>query len=153
VTKKEQLARVEADLGRGHTYPALQRLASMVANYPDDLDVRAMRAAVNRRIGNSAEAGRWGFLTEDVTPEEIAAFERAFRQPTGRLAALRWSGHTRALGPSAAARLHDLRAHSDEPPEETFADKAVPIGCVVLLLLVVLGVLVLAVIGLISLIR
>lgn len=62
VTKGAQLARVEADLAHGHTHPALQRLANLTALFPDDLDIRATRAKVNRQIGNMAEAGRWGFL-------------------------------------------------------------------------------------------
>ena len=77
VAKKEQLERVEADLARGHTHPALQRLANLIGRFPEDLDIRARRAAVNRQIGNPAEAGRWGFLTEVVTVDEVAAFERA----------------------------------------------------------------------------
>lgn len=55
----------------------MQRLASLTAAYPDDLDLRAERAALYRQVGNLVEAGRWGFLTEDATTEtEIAAFEK-----------------------------------------------------------------------------
>ncbi|MET7427140.1 DUF6584 family protein [Dactylosporangium sp. NPDC005555] len=65
-----------ADLRRGHYHPAMQRLESLTAAYPDDLDLRAERAALYRQVGNLVEAGRWGFLTEDATETEIAAFEK-----------------------------------------------------------------------------
>ena len=52
------LARVDADLAHGLGHPAMQRLASLIAECPDDLDLRARRAGVNRQIGNLVEAGR-----------------------------------------------------------------------------------------------
>jgi hypothetical protein len=81
MTRHDVVRRVEADLRRGHTHLALQRLATLGATYPDDLTIRARRAEVYRRVGNWVEAGRWGFLTEDVTEAEIAAFERAHPHP------------------------------------------------------------------------
>jgi hypothetical protein len=155
VNKQEQLARVEADLARGHTYPALQRLANLTGLYPDDLDLRARRAAVFRQIGNLEAAGRWGFLTEDVTGEETAAFERAFWNPADRLRALRLS-HDPApgLGPLAATRFEELRRVAKQPyapPSPSKGEKVgLTIGCG-LFVAFVLGVLVLAVIGGISL--
>jgi hypothetical protein len=41
---------------------------------------------------NRVEAGRWGFLAEDVQPSELAAFARAHRTARARL---------RVLGPGA----------------------------------------------------
>lgn len=155
--KQERLARVAADLARGHTHPALQRLANLTALFPDDLEIRAERAAVNRQIGNVAEAGRWGFLTESVSHDEIAAFERAFRLPSERLGALRLRGEPwDRLGPLAAERLRDLTSRAGQPlmagsnrPGESVA---LGLGCGALLL-AVLAVLGLAVVGFISLIR
>jgi hypothetical protein len=159
VRKDEQLAKVAADLARGHTHPALQRLANLTALFPDDLDIRACRAAVNRQIGDAAGAGRWGFLTEQVSPNEVAAFERAFGDPADRLRALRLHRHPGArLGPLAADRLQDLVRRAKAAGgaarlrRATPMDTVVPVlGCaaVVTLVLAVLG---LALIGLISLV-
>ena len=107
--KDEVLARADADLARGLIHPAMQRLASLTAAYPDDLNIRARRAALNRQVGNLAEAGRWGYLTEDVTADEIAAFERAQRSGWARLSMLRLrSDPTQHLGPSARQRFVTL---------------------------------------------
>jgi hypothetical protein len=156
VTKQEQLGRVDADLARGHTHPALQRLANLIGRFPDDLDIRAKRAAVNRQIGNPAEAGRWGYLSEIVTAEEVAAFERAFPVAAVRLRALKLSRDPAGrLGPLAAQRLRDLSRQAREPlpaPDRPL-DTLIPLlGCIVLLVTVV-AVIGLAVIGLLSLIR
>jgi hypothetical protein len=85
VPKRDVLARVDRDLALGHVHPAMQRLASLVAAHPDDLELRARRAALNRQIGNLVEAGRWGFLTEEVTEAELRAFERAWPSTRTRL--------------------------------------------------------------------
>jgi len=112
------LARVEADLRRGHSHPAMQRLASLTATYPDDLDVRAARAALCRQVGNIAEAGRWGFLTEDISRAELAAFERAYPAAWARLRALRLvADPTDRIGPAARDRLTRLTTQAaGEPP-------------------------------------
>jgi hypothetical protein len=107
--KSETLRRVDADLARGHTHLAQQRLASLLAVHPRDLALRARRAEVYRRVGDWAQAGRWGFLTEEASPAEIAAFERALRSPSARLRALRLDGDPfRDLGPLARERYLDL---------------------------------------------
>lgn len=116
--KSDVLARVNADLDRGHTHLALQRLASLTAEYPDDLEIRARRAVLHRQVGNFPEAGRWGFLTEDVEPSEVAAFERAHRKPWARLHAFNLHADpTPALGPLARERLARLieRAEREGP--------------------------------------
>ncbi len=112
------LARVEADLRRGHSHPAMQRLASLTAAYPDDLDVRAARAALYRQVGNVVEAGRWGFLTEDASGSELAAFDRAYPAAWARLRALRLvADPTDRIGPAARARLNRLTTQAaGEPP-------------------------------------
>jgi hypothetical protein len=109
VPTDDVLARVERDLARGFTYPALQRLASLTEAHPDDLDLRARRAAVNRQIGNRVEAGRWGFLTEEVTDAEVAAFERAWPKAWARLMVLKVrSDPSQHIGDRARRRLAGL---------------------------------------------
>ena len=120
VGKDDVLARVERDLAQGHTYPALRRLVSLTSTYPDDPELRARRAAVNRRIGNLAEAGRWGFLTDDISTEELIAFERAWREPASRLAALNLTFYpVDALGSEAAQRLTELTEAANQRPGPT----------------------------------
>ncbi|MBN1170684.1 MAG: hypothetical protein JXA67_00750 [Micromonosporaceae bacterium] len=160
MARADVLARIEQDLDRGHTHPAMQRLASLVAAYPDDLDLRARRAALNRQIGNPVEAGRWGYLTENATDTEIRAFEQAIRPATRRLSCLRLPRDLRDhLGPAGRQRLttlieqveHDQgapvafvdgRPHSKRP--DTWGGR---LGCVAFGLLI-LAVLALIVIGL-----
>ncbi|MEU5781323.1 DUF6584 family protein [Micromonospora lupini] len=109
MAREHVLAKVEADLRRGHVHPAMQRLASLNAAYPDDLELRSRRAALYRQLGNVAEAGRWGFLTEDASAQEIAAFERSYPQAWQRLRVLRVTADpTDRLGPMAGARLARL---------------------------------------------
>lgn len=103
------LARVKQDLALGHTYTATQRLRTLVAIHPDDLELREMLATVYRQTGNLAEAGRWAFLCADISPEELLAFERANPDPWLRLRMLRWAGDASVLPTDAArARLTSL---------------------------------------------
>jgi hypothetical protein len=110
MAKPDVLAKVDADLDRGHTHLAAQRLNSLIAEDPYDLGLRSRLAAVHRRTGNFAEAGRWGYLTEDVTEAEITAFAKAYyRSASDQLRALTLRGETpRGLGPLAEARLAAL---------------------------------------------
>lgn len=111
MAKTDVLARVKQDLAVGHTYSATQRLRTLVAIEPDDLELREMLASVYRQTGNLVESGRWAYLTADVSPEEIAAFERANPDPWLRLRMLRWTGDDAALPTEAARqRLHALAA-------------------------------------------
>lgn len=114
------LARVKQDLALGHTYSATQRLRTLVTIHPDDLELREMLATVYRQTGNQAEAGRWAFLTADISPGELAAFERANPDPWLRLRMLRWSGDASALPTDAArARFTTLAtaARRSGPPD------------------------------------
>ncbi|TCB90076.1 hypothetical protein E0H26_27730 [Micromonospora zingiberis] len=125
MAKEQVLAKVAADLRRGHYHPAMQRLASLTAAYPDDLDLRARRAALYRQVGNMVEAGRWGFLTEDAAPEEIAAFERARPAAWARLLMLEVKADTADnLGPAAKDRLTRLieRAGQEGPARVAWTD-------------------------------
>jgi hypothetical protein len=96
MAKTYVLDRVAADLARGFTHPAIQRLSSLVAAYPNDLDLRRRLAAVHRRVGNRIQAGRWDYLTIGADSRDTRAFERAFPSAVTRLRAVRWphrAGH------------------------------------------------------------
>ncbi|MEU8663385.1 DUF6584 family protein [Actinoplanes philippinensis] len=109
MAKLEVLLRVEADLERGRVRSAIQRLAGLISVYPQDLELRARLADACRRAGDLPEAGRWGFLTEDAEPHEIAAFARKNRLATDRLRLLHLHGEEpRGLGPLAQPRYADL---------------------------------------------
>jgi hypothetical protein len=90
MAKPDVLDRVAADLAHGRTQPAIQRLSSLVAVHPTDLELRRRLAALHRMVGNRIEAGRWDYLTPGANRTETAAFERAFPSAGPRLAALRW---------------------------------------------------------------
>lgn len=105
------LARVKQDLALGHTYTAAQRLRTLVAIEPDDPELRRMLASVYRQTGNLVESGRWAFLTAEVTPDELFAFERANPDPWLRLRMLRWDGDQSGLPDDAVrSRLRELTA-------------------------------------------
>ena len=109
--KAEVLDRVAADLARGCTHPAIQRLSSLVAVYPTDLDLRRRLAAAYRRAGNRIQAGRWDYLTIGADRRDTAAFERAFPSAAARLRELHWPHHpARAATAYARARLEKLVA-------------------------------------------
>jgi hypothetical protein len=107
MSKPDVLDRVSMDLAHGHTQPAIQRLSSLVAAHPTDLDLRRRLARLHRMVGNRIEAGRWDYLTPGAGTAEVAAFERAFPSPSRRLAALRWPQWSGARGPGHAARESD----------------------------------------------
>jgi tetratricopeptide (TPR) repeat protein len=108
VAKADVLARVRDDLALGHTYLAIQRLRTLLAVNPNDVEVYRLLASVYRQTGNLVEAGRWAFLTEDLREEELAAFERAHPSPWLRLRLLRWSGEVDGLPEPARGRLRAL---------------------------------------------
>ena len=113
------LARVKQDLALGHTYTATQRLRTLVAIHPTDIELRERLANVYRQTGNLVEAGRWGFLTSDLTQAELVAFERANPDPWLRLRMLRWEGDESDVpDPGARARLRELIAAAERagPP-------------------------------------
>jgi hypothetical protein len=119
VAKADVLARVKQDLAAGHTYLATQRLRTLVASHPDDLEIYRLLAAVYRQTGNLAEAGRWGFLTDEVRPDELAAFARVHADPWSRVRLLRWTGDPATLAGPIQRRLGDLLAEAEGsgPPE------------------------------------
>ncbi|MEU0551089.1 DUF6584 family protein [Micromonospora sp. NPDC005979] len=123
MAKEQVLAKVAADLERGHVHPAMQRLASLTAAYPDDLEVRARRAALYRQVGNVTEAGRWGFLDEDTDAREVTAFEGAYGNAWRRLRALRVTVDPSVrLGPVAGARFARLLEQAGRYGPVTWTD-------------------------------
>ncbi|MBN1171315.1 MAG: hypothetical protein JXA67_04000, partial [Micromonosporaceae bacterium] len=103
MTNARALARVHRDLAAGHPRAAARRLRTMLARDPNNIEIYRLLASIHRLLGDPAEAGRWGFLTDDVTEVEIAAFERAHPQAWIRLRLLGWSGDPAKL-PSDACR-------------------------------------------------
>ncbi|MFT7840062.1 hypothetical protein Q5530_28300 [Saccharothrix sp. BKS2] len=90
---------------------ARQRLVGLVTSFPDRLDLRDRLTQVYRLLGDAAQAGRWSYLSEDRDETEVAAFERAYRTPMARLAALNWTGGERAAAtPVARDRLVALQS-------------------------------------------
>lgn len=83
--------RVEDDLAAGHSFVAIQRLTTLVQENPKDLELRRRLAAIHLATGNFVEAGRWSYLNRGSRDARAtAAFEKAYRDPQARLAALRW---------------------------------------------------------------
>ncbi len=155
MAKTDALARVAADLARGHTQPAIQRLSSLVAVHPTDLDLRLRLAAVHRMVGNRIEAGRWGYLDPSTDPAETAAFEAAFPGGMRRLSALRWPLRSAQAATEYARGRLDVLAAAAKAECGTTADGAervdigTPFGALALFVAIVAAV-VFAVIGAIT---
>jgi hypothetical protein len=123
------LDRVAADLARGLTHAAIQRLSSLVAAYPTDLDLRRRLAAVHRRVGNTVQAGRWDYLTIGANATDTSAFERAFPSAAARLREVRWPHRANAAATSyARSRLTRLvaAAQAEQPPARSSPDGPSP---------------------------
>ena len=129
MAKPDVLARARTDLEQGHTYVAIRRLRTYLAHEPDNLEVRRVLAAIYRRAGNLVEAGRWGFLTAEVTPAELTAFERANPSPFLRLRLLHFSAEAHRLPAAAQDRLHVLTLQAERvgpPPDWSREDEPTP---------------------------
>ena len=116
VAKPDVLARAKRDLAQGHTDLAIRRLRGYLATEPNSLEVRRVLAAIYRQTGNYAEAGRWGYLTADVRPVELTAFERANPSPFVRLRMLNFTADPRHLPPAAQDRLRVLIVQAEVAP-------------------------------------
>ena len=129
MARPDVLARARRDLASGQRDVAIHRLRGYLSTDPDNLEVRRVLAALYRRSGNFAEAGRWGFLTADVSPAELIAFERANPSPYLRLRALHYSGDPRRLPPAARDRLRVLTVQADRiGPPGGWNEPARPVG-------------------------
>ncbi len=119
MAKPDILARVQNDLARGRTQLATQRLRTFLATEPHDIEVRRTLASIYRGTGNLSEAGRWGYLTGDVRPEEIAAFERTNPSPWLQLRLLQFTADPKILCEDARARLMSLAEDAERigPPD------------------------------------
>lgn len=128
MAKADVLARVRADLAAGHTHMAIQRLRTLLATLPDDVEIRSLLASVYRQTGNPVEAGRWGFLTNDVRPAELVAYAKANPDPWQRLRLLHFAGDPGALSDQAADRLVQLaeEAQQSGPPTQWAGDYRAP---------------------------
>lgn len=118
MAKADVLARVRADLAAGHTHMAVQRLRTLLAVLPDDIEIRELLASIYRQTGNLVEAGRWGFLTQEVREAELAAYAKANPDPWQRLRLLHFNGDSVHLSEAAAqrlVRLADEAEHSGAP--------------------------------------
>ncbi|MFJ8439170.1 DUF6584 family protein [Kitasatospora griseola] len=104
------LAKAETDLREGRRSLARRRLRGLLASRPTDLTVRHRLAGSYRWIHCLDESGRWNYLDESLTADELAAFERRFRDPARRLAVLHWPDpeHTSPSTPLARRRLAAL---------------------------------------------
>jgi hypothetical protein len=127
MAKTYALDRVAADLARGFTHPAIQRLSSLVAAYPNDLDLRRRLAAVHRRVGNRIQAGRWDYLTVGADNGETVAFERAFPAASARLREVRWP-HRAGQAATAYARSRLARLVAAAEAERPAGSGARPVG-------------------------
>jgi hypothetical protein len=118
VPKPDVIARVQQDLEQGHTYLATRRLRTYLATEPNNLEVRELLAQIYRHSGNLVEAGRWGYLSAEVPPGELAAFERANPSPWLRLRLLLFSADPAILSAPARDRLRvlTLQAERAGPP-------------------------------------
>ncbi|HKT05844.1 MAG TPA: DUF6584 family protein [Rugosimonospora sp.] len=120
MAKQDVLSRVKVDLAHGRTHLARQRLRTLLAIDPDDLDVRDLLADVYRQSGNPVEAGRWAYLSPGLDADEATAFERAHPSPWLRLRLLRYTGDPDELTPAARDRLRALTAEAEKlgPPPD-----------------------------------
>ncbi|PFG44278.1 hypothetical protein ATJ88_3000 [Isoptericola jiangsuensis] len=151
----QTLSRVDDDLAHGRVLPAVNRLRSLAHGRPDRLDVRERLAAVYRSQGETAQAGRWSYLAEHADPAEVAAFERQFRTPGGRLRAIAWDGDDDTLGPLARTRLRSLHDAAAQEPQDAADDVRTARfewGCLGIAV-AVLGLTALAVVGLVTVVR
>ncbi|MFE7565452.1 DUF6584 family protein [Streptomyces sp. NPDC057539] len=141
------------------TLRARQRLHGLLGSYPQDLEVREQLAAIYRQLGETAQAGRWNYLSENPDPTETAAFELLFPHHDERLWALRWGGRAEdALTSVAVSRLSELHAEAerdrgstvpyarprpssdeDESQESPLVGALAFVGCLTVLVLVVIG--------------
>ncbi|MFC0063545.1 DUF6584 family protein [Umezawaea endophytica] len=150
------LHRAAEELTRGDLASVLrarQRVAGLVGTYPNRLDLRDKLAAVYRVLGNTAQAGRWSYLSEVRDDVEVLAFEHAYKTPVARLTALNWTGGEDAaetetartrlmlLHRAATEQIQDelVVAEAEQPARSWLTCALIALGLAVLAVLVVVG--------------
>jgi cytochrome c-type biogenesis protein CcmH/NrfG len=150
------LHRAAEELTRGDLASVLrarQRLAGLVGTYPNRLDLRDKLASVYRLLGDTAQAGRWSYLSEVRDDVELRAFEHAYKTPVARLTALNWTGGENAadtetartrlveLHRAATAQVQDelVVAEAREPGRSWVTCALIALGLALLVVLVVTG--------------
>jgi hypothetical protein len=150
------LHRAAEELTRGDLASVLrarQRLAGLVGTYPNRLDLRDKLAAVHRVLGDTAQAGRWSYLSEVRDDVEVLAFEHAYKTPVARLAALNWTGGEAAaetesartrlvlLHRAATEQIQDelVVAEQEEPSRSWLSCALIAVGLAVVAVLIVIG--------------
>jgi hypothetical protein len=115
VGKSREMTRIRREMAAGRSQVAARRLQTLAAMDPADREVHDLLVQIHREHGDLAGAGRWGFLTDAATPEEISAFELAHPCPWVRLRLLRWSGEPEAVeSPIGRARLMALAVLAEQ---------------------------------------
>jgi len=108
------LATIRRDIAAGRRRSAVARLRVLAAAHPGDQWVYRQLTQLHREAGQPAEAGRWGFLTDDVTPTELAAFQREHPRPVDRLRLIGPAREAMDLGPEARRRLWRLASEATD---------------------------------------
>ncbi len=111
--KARTLARVENDLTRGDLGKARDRMHGLVAQYPDDISLRAKLAEIYARLHYPQMAGRYWYLEQEKTSamrEACLVFERSCGgDPLPILLALKFRGDPATLTAYPRGRLEDLQ--------------------------------------------
>lgn len=112
------LSRVQADIDRGDLGKARDRLHGLIAQYPDDLSLRARLAETYAELRYPRMAGRYWYLESDKTPRMQEAC-RSFEESCGRdalrmLLAIKYRGDLASLPENSRAILEDLQKRSVE---------------------------------------
>jgi hypothetical protein len=108
------MAAVQRDVVAGRNRSALNRLRRLAAAHPGDSQVYALLTRLYREAGDLAEAGRWGFLSDEVTPAELAAFEQAHPRASVRLRLISSLIHAQKISPTARQRLWRLNVDATQ---------------------------------------
>lgn len=111
--EEDTLRRVQEDLEAGRTVMARQRLRGLIGSYPQRLDLREQLADLYRGDGIMSQAGRWSFLSESLSEEELQAFEREYADPMVRMQVVGWRGSEDAAGLVGRERLVALRQEAE----------------------------------------
>lgn len=118
---EKTLVRAREDASRGDLGLARRRIGSLVAAFPDRIELRVELAGLCRRAGDPAQAGRWAYLTEDLDPVEGDAFRRSLGGDLPAMrSALSYGGTLDHLGPSGRARW--FAVGGDRHPERRGRD-------------------------------